>query len=502
VICNQAKELFQPLADGQLMERERKDLEGHLATCESCRTETARTKANVDFLRDHLSSLRDLVKVDPEALTKAARASAPPVAAPPPRKDDAPKRGVALAVAYLLLVVAAGTAVWAFVLRPRWAAESRQAATVPTPVPPGSTAATPPTPGPGAQPPPPGPRPGPKDPRPVPTVAGPAQMLSALLARPGQPALTSLWAALAKAPDQVENILTLTGAERDESRRALLVLALAGSNGQPRVRETLLSLLGSDGSVKVRGAAAAGLASAPEGAAVAVPGFAGLTVRVSPIEDVEVRGRLLSAAEGEREPSVVALLVRLLASSRRLDPAVDARLTQLLESEDEEVRTAALEASRLHPPKDPEAILALIRDDRIPENDRAALIQRLFEADEEGAVDRVAELAAGSTSEALTTAALGALATPKRAPGRGVETAASLLRGNATAGVKGAALQVLAAAGRRDASVLPLLEEIASGDPDEAIRERARSLADTLSTAPVPEDPPDQPGVEQPVDRD
>ncbi|MCU0727858.1 MAG: hypothetical protein MUE73_19040, partial [Planctomycetes bacterium] len=305
----------------------------------------------------------------------------------------------------------------------------------------------------------------------MPAAASAADLLSALLARPGQPALASLWAALEKAPDHVEKILPMIAAERDEGRRALLVLSLARSSALPRARETLFSVLGSDGSANVRGAAAAGLAAAARGSAVAVPGQTGLTVQVEPIEDEDLRGRLLAAAEGEREPALLALFVRLLAPSRNLDPAVDARLLELLASEDDEVRQAAVEASRLHPPKDPQAILVLLRDSRIPGGERAPLIQKLFEADPDGAVALVADLATSETSEPLVAAALASLANPKRAPGRGVEAATAILRGSATIGLKTAALQVLAAAGRRDPGVLSLLEDLASSDPEEAIRD-------------------------------
>jgi len=309
---------------------------------------------------------------------------------------------------------------------------------------------------------------------------------------PSQLKLEKLWAAAKGEDGAAGKILAALSSAKGERERAVLTLALAGVGGDPEVRSRLAGLLATDASPRVRAAAAAALGHVPGGEQRVVVGD-GLSVMAGAIEEEERRRNLVNSASSERDVSVLAVLIGILAPSQALDPDITARLVELTRFDEPQIQRAALESLRFARPRSVSEVMILVEDERLPMEARTRLLKLVPGIDrEEGARALVGYLEQAS-DDAMKVAVLETLAADPSE--ETVAAATGILRSGESAPVRLAALAIVTAKPKEETRAV--LEEIAE-DADEAVREAARTALKALPKPPGTEEGPGEvPDVEE-----
>jgi len=419
VNCREVGPRLQALADDQIGPAHRREVEEHLGGCPACAKAAEEARQNVTFLVDRLAHLRGAVKVDLSGLTAPnVDPGDRPIRRPEPRRPKA---------------------------KPETEPQT------PTEAP--SAPAEEPTYQPKTR---------------TPARIGIAAMLPVLKNRPTQRNLERAWAALAANTGYSPRLIDRIEGTEDVAFRALLVLVLGADNRAADSRDALFKALAEDGAPQVRTAAAAALARSTADQTEMIPVRNGLAVPVGRIHDQDALKKLLVAAEAERDPAVVATLIRAVGPSEGPDGAISSRLVELARSESEVVRDAALQALRASPPADSRILLRLIEDKSLPIESRAELVPGLSRGRE--AVTNLSSIIRGAEEVPLKVAAVGALGHcwDKYARIEVMET----LRSAREPEVRRAAIGVLAAAPGWPSleTVVKLFEQVAAGDADPGTR--------------------------------
>ncbi len=392
--CREVGSRLQALADDQIGPAHRRAVEEHLEGCARCAEAAREARQNVSFLVERLAHLRKAIQTDLSGL------QAPAIS--PPRNNTEvtePRSKVPLVIIAVAVLITLAAAAF-FLLNDDNGVEepTDQGRITPTetgerpkrdqrPEQPTRTTREPPravdpsdsttvAPGPGI--------PG-KTGQPAPL--GIAAMLPVLRNRPTQGNLERAWEALARNPGYTPRLLARIENAEDTMTRAVLVLVLGADHRSEDARATLFRLLAEDGAPEVRTAAGAAMAWSAEATGQKIPTIRGLMVPVGPIEDRASLKKLLVAAEAERDPTVVATLIRAVGPSEGPGGEISSRLVELARSESVVVRDAALAALSASPPADSRIILRLIEDTSLPVASRAALVHGLA-----GSRDAVAHL--------------------------------------------------------------------------------------------------------------
>lgn len=481
--CREVGTRIQALADDQIGPADRRAVEEHLTGCPKCAQAAREARQNVTFLIDRLAHLRGAGRIDLSNLVAPAPAPTRSVTG----ATGESKRRPLLLIAIAVLIVLAVVAFFVFrggedekltdLGRATNAAErdrpKRTAAPPPASVAPETTAQPAadiprePT-GDTSRP--------PKTTAPVPISV--AAMLPVLKRRPTQRNLERAWAALAADPNYSTRLITRIGSTEGASFRTVLVLVLGADNRTPQTRAELFRILGEDGAPQVRAAAAASLARSAGEEAELIPVLDGLlAVPVGAIDHRPTLKQLLAAAEAERDPAVVATLIRAVGPSEGPEGAISARLVELAYSESEVVRDAALKALIASPPSDSQVLLRMIEDPSLPIESRAELVHGLSQG--RAAVNQLSAIIRTSGEVPVQVAAVEALGTcwDKYARIEILET----LHSAATPAVRRAAISVLAS--NPTPGSVKVLKQIARNDPDRGIRQDAARAAKEMGRA-------------------
>jgi HEAT repeat protein len=314
-----------------------------------------------------------------------------------------------------------------------------------------------------------------------PAPLGIAALLPVLTNRPGQANLDRAWSALASEPTYAPRLIARIQNTEDSATRAILVLVLGADNGTAETRTELFRILAEDGAPEVRTAAAAATAWSAGDDPRRIPVLHGLQIPVGPIQDPGAVQSILAAAEVERDPAVLASLIRAVGPSEGPDGAISTRLAELAHSESEVVRDAALAALRDSPPADTRLLLRLIEDESLPLPARAELIRGL--AGRRSAVTDLSGIIRGAEEVALKVAAVAALSDcwDKYARIEVLET----LRSSSVPEVRRAAVGVLSNAPSAD--TLEVLNRVAAEDDDPGTRQEAGRAAREMARVLKPE---------------
>jgi len=488
VNCREVGTRLQALADDQIGPVHRREVEEHLKGCTQCAVAAREARQNVSFLVERLAHLRNAVQTDLSGL------QAPAVT--PPRSGaevTKPRSRVPLligaivvvialaAAAYLLLTTGSGTEKPTDQGRAVPAETDRRRKTAPRP---GRSTDTPKKETPRVDPADSGPDERRREhPRKIgaPPPLGIAAMLPVLMNRPTQGNLERTWTALARNPGYTPRLLHRIENADDAGTRAILVMVLGADNRAEDTRAALFRLLAEDGAPEVRTAAGAAVAWSADASGQKIPTIRGLVVPIGPIEDQTSLKRLLAAAESERDPVVVATLIRAVGPSEGPEGEISSRLVELARSESEVVRDAALAALRASPPADSRILLRLIEDTSLPVASRAELIFGLAGSRE--AVTHLSTIIRGAEEVPLRVAAVGALSEcwDKYARIELLET----LRSSTLPEVRRAAVGVLSTEPSR--ASLEVLMKVAKEDDDLGIRQDANQAAIEMTRMLEPE---------------
>jgi hypothetical protein len=468
----EAKERLIAFAAGELPPADRTAIDDLLVSDEKFRREASGTLGNCRLMADRLGRLRALVEVDTAVLDEAPG----PEPKTESRTEAASPKPLILAIA--AAVVAAGVGGW-FLFRddgekadgvPGTAATVREEiGTDPADGPVGKPTATdePETARPEVE------TDTPKVPRPVTVKPGVAMLLPRLIRNPNQANLERIWAALREKPESASSVTSRIPGVTDEKKRAALVLVLAALNDDRTARATLGEILRTDSSALVRRAAAAALGHVPSKDGVKIPATGRLSVRAGKITDAAQRESLLHAAGEERDPAVVAVLVRMLGPSQPEDPGITDRLLELTRSKDADLRRAAISAVTAGAKV--EVIQDLVNDTAIPVKDRVPLVAGLARTDRhsQSGLMRLQRLIDGAAEKEIRIAAVEALPSVIV---KGWPPIAIRVLGNTgeERDVRLAALGVVEKLGDDKSAVAAI--KAAEGDSDEAIRAAAREI--------------------------
>lgn len=464
----EARERLIAFASGELPPADRQAIDDLIVSDEAFRKEASGPLGNCRLLADRLGRLSGLVEVDPSVLEAAPE----PVPKPEPRTATALSKPLLTGI--VAAVLAAGVGGW-FLLKgdgepPPDVAGTEAAVREETEQEPDRD----PPPEQVERPEEKQPEPEPEDktgPRHVTVKPGVAMLLPRLIRSPSQAGLERVWAALREKPQSVSIVTTRIPTVTEERKRAALVLVLAALNDDRSVRADLKEILRTDSSPLVRRAAAGALGHVRDKDAEMVRATTRLSVRAGKLTDVEQRQSLLHAAGEERDPAVIAVLIRMLGPSQSEDRGITERLLELTRSKDAGLRQAAI--ASVASGARTEVIEDLVNDAAIPARDRAPLVVGLAKGGADG-IARLQRLIESSTDKEIRVAAVQAL--PKVVIKGWFPVVVKVFRNTREdRDVRLAALGVIEAAGA-DKRALAAIREAAEGDADPAVREAAKEI--------------------------
>jgi HEAT repeat protein len=195
-----------------------------------------------------------------------------------------------------------------------------------------------------------------------------------------------------------------------------------------------------------------------------------VSVPIGPIRDPGTLESLISAAERERDPAVLADLIGVLGPSDEFTERIAPMLVELARSESEGVRAAAIRALAASPPEDDRVILALIEDASLPLPARIELVSGLAQSRQ--AVTHLSSILRNADEVSLKVAAVRALGVCWDKYAR-IEVL-EVLRGNDVREVRMEALAILG--GKSSDENRQVLKEISESDTDPKIRSEAARI--------------------------
>jgi len=499
VRCPEVSPLVQPWADGELPAADRGLLEEHVASCPSCRRETARVRDNGAFLQEMLQGFRLPGNFDRAFLfrlpRKSARAVAAAAAAAPapaagttvitaaPARGGSPAGWIAGAV---LVALVAGLAWWFGSGEEDRPADGQGR---PAPIPRSKDGKGPadarPVPLPGTK----GPGPagvGPKPPVPGggEAAGGPAartaEDLIRLLRKGGRygPVVAQGWSILAASAAEAARIREALAKETAPEVRAALALLLGASKEEANL-EALRGLL-RDGSALVRQAAILGLARAlsldsPVKQRHQVGPPLSFGVEVGAMGEAGGVAEFAGLLGGEPDAGVRATLFQVLGASAATEATARQRLLDALKGDfGDELRDEGLKG--LQGVKEatlPAALAELLREPTFPKRLQQPVLALMLEADRVAASEALAGIVSGIEDADLRRHVLDGVAS---GAGKGAEKALlDALSGDAEAGIRSAAAAHLARYPTEE--TLAALEKASEHDENQGVRETAaRSL--------------------------